>query len=322
MIWINVRNFGNQWSNMHEVEQQLSVVTPDDHVVFYCWEGISIRSSGLLTFITNWQSQTGHPDTKISIYSVNKKERFLPYPNICTYANMVWGVNNLTWWKTPAQFVDCSDTAFGLFVGRDSTSRLAIMYDCHCDWKHSFIFSRLNQDPPDAVFYDNSIENLNDWVSTQHRDDFDHFWQTDPVQSLDNMQFGQHLVGQDSINAAVSLLEHYNKFGVELVLETMTVGETFFPTEKTVRPIVGLKPFVIHATRKYLKYLRALGFQTFGDIWDESYDDYEGVDRWKKMKNVVQYIIDRPEVIKLTKPIVEHNKKLLLTNRLHKNPRA
>jgi hypothetical protein len=32
-------------------------------------------------------------------------------------------------------------------------------------------------------------------------------------------------------------------------------------------------PFVIVGTRGSLKYLRSYGFKTFGELWDESYDD-------------------------------------------------
>ena len=46
-------------------------------------------------------------------------------------------------------------------------------------------------------------------------------------------------------------------------------------TEKTFKPIVLQQPFLMIGNRGALKYLRGYGFQTFGHIWDESYDDLD-----------------------------------------------
>jgi hypothetical protein len=43
-------------------------------------------------------------------------------------------------------------------------------------------------------------------------------------------------------------------------------------TEKSLRPIACGKPFILAATPGSLQYLRNYGFQTFGDLIDESYD--------------------------------------------------
>jgi len=41
-----------------------------------------------------------------------------------------------------------------------------------------------------------------------------------------------------------------------------------FVTEKTWKPIVGLRPFVIHGQRKVYPWLRSQGFRTFNHYWD------------------------------------------------------
>lgn len=46
-------------------------------------------------------------------------------------------------------------------------------------------------------------------------------------------------------------------------------------TEKTYKPILSKKPFVLVGTVGILKSVKALGFKTFGDFWDESYDEIE-----------------------------------------------
>ena len=48
-----------------------------------------------------------------------------------------------------------------------------------------------------------------------------------------------------------------------------------FITEKTFKPMLQLQPFLIQGNRYTLRRLREYGYQTFSDIWDESYDELE-----------------------------------------------
>lgn len=57
----------------------------------------------------------------------------------------------------------------------------------------------------------------------------------------------------------------------ELVTET-DIDFTMFVTEKTLKPITFKKPFLVSGSAFTLKYLKKLGFLTFSDIFDESYD--------------------------------------------------
>jgi hypothetical protein len=48
-------------------------------------------------------------------------------------------------------------------------------------------------------------------------------------------------------------------------------------------------PFIIVGTHGSLKYLRSYGFQTFGDFWDESYDDeVDDIKRIEKIAGLLQ----------------------------------
>ena len=63
----------------------------------------------------------------------------------------------------------------------------------------------------------------------------------------------------------------YNESVFNLVSETSDT-ETFF-TEKIWKPIVAGQPFIVHGAKHYLKNLRDMGFMTFGDHLDETYDN-------------------------------------------------
>lgn len=58
-----------------------------------------------------------------------------------------------------------------------------------------------------------------------------------------------------------------------LVTETVATGRRQHLTEKTFKPICLRMPFIIVGTQGSLSYLKSYGFKTFGDVWDESYDD-------------------------------------------------
>ena len=86
----------------------------------------------------------------------------------------------------------------------------------------------------------------------------------------------------------------YNHSAYNIVSETHIHDEIFF-TEKIWKPIMAQQIFIVHGKYHYLKDLRDLGFQTFGEIMDESYDDEINPDKridkivdlckWLKIQN-------------------------------------
>lgn len=59
-------------------------------------------------------------------------------------------------------------------------------------------------------------------------------------------------------------------------------------TEKIFKPIVAKQPFILLGCASNLEYLREYGFKTFGDWWDESYDNIQ--DPLKRLNAVVDVI--------------------------------
>lgn len=86
----------------------------------------------------------------------------------------------------------------------------------------------------------------------------------------------------------------YQDFLIDIVAETFTTGNCFFITEKTVRPMLLKKPFVVFGSRDYLAYLRQLGFRTFNDFWDEDYDGYDGASRLIKIQQLIDNLAQKP----------------------------
>ena len=84
----------------------------------------------------------------------------------------------------------------------------------------------------------------------------------------------------------------YKNFLIDIVAETFTTGDCFFITEKTVRPMLLKKPMIVMGSQDCLNYLRQMGFRTFGDFWDETYDGYKGRERYLRILDLLDCIAD------------------------------
>ena len=119
------------------------------------------------------------------------------------------------------------------------------------------------------------------------------------------------------------LTQLYDNAFVDVVVESHVGGTTFFPTEKTFRPIILGKPFIIFGSVNYLAYLRQMGFRTFWEFWDEDYDGYADANRLDKIYQTLKQIgsmtiEQRNQLTQAIQPIVDHNRQLILKQRWDK----
>ena len=100
---------------------------------------------------------------------------------------------------------------------------------------------------------------------------------------------------------------------LNIVNETHQQDDLVFITEKTYRSINYCRPFVINGDRGSLKYLKDMGFKTFDQFWDESYDqETSDHTRIVKIIAIVKDITSRTDSQLLTLfqsmlPVLEHN---------------
>jgi len=101
----------------------------------------------------------------------------------------------------------------------------------------------------------------------------------------------------------------YNHSAYNIVSETHDSGETFI-TEKIWKPILMQQIFVVHSKQHYLKDLRELGFQTFNNTFDESYDVEENASgRIDKIVDLCKWLKkqDAQRLYSVTEDIRKHN---------------
>tara|TARA_S200000501_G_scaffold361686_1_gene390263 strand:- start:39 stop:578 length:540 start_codon:yes stop_codon:yes gene_type:complete len=89
--------------------------------------------------------------------------------------------------------------------------------------------------------------------------------------------------------------DFYKYYGLDIVTETVFNYPYPFITEKTLRPIVSKRPFIIVGSSGTLTVLKSKGFQTFSHIIDESYDeilDYS--DRFDSVTASIKEFVTQP----------------------------
>ena len=92
---------------------------------------------------------------------------------------------------------------------------------------------------------------------------------------------------------------------------------------KIFKPIANLQPFIIIGSPQTLKTLKQLGFETFSDFWDESYDEEtDPLKRIEKIYKLLEYLnnLSMDEIHNIYQksiPILKHNQQKLFNYRHH-----
>jgi hypothetical protein len=119
--------------------------------------------------------------------------------------------------------------------------------------------------------------------------------------TFDEDLVSNHLLG--SINwkqANETYTNLWNRFQIEVVSETDVWSNSWF-TEKTARCLMTGKPFVLVAGTGALATLHKVGFKTFGDIIDETYDScLTPVQRISRIIESLKTLYTHPDRLKLT----------------------
>jgi hypothetical protein len=115
--------------------------------------------------------------------------------------------------------------------------------------------------------------------------------------------------------ARILPIEIYNQTAYSVVAETGHYNWYSFFTEKTAKPIMARRLFVMFSGYKFLHNLREIGFRTFDTVIDESYDMIvDDDDRWSAAFEQVQRLCSMNQTWVFAKiaPVVEHNYQLLM----------
>jgi hypothetical protein len=168
-------------------------------------------------------------------------------------------------------------------------------------------------------------QNVVTYFPTEHDQDITQYsskqfqWPTDVLpRSTDPVNFTVQEVTVDGTIVSLSQIlprEIYQHTWYSVVAETETSNSWSFFTEKIVKPILAKRLFVVCSGQYYLRNLRKLGFRTFHDIIDESYDaEPDLTKRIELLLCQVNMLCQQDHVAlqEQIKPIVEHNFSVML----------
>jgi hypothetical protein len=118
-------------------------------------------------------------------------------------------------------------------------------------------------------------------------------------------------------------LNSYFTFVTETTFEDCIEENVLFVTEKVYQPIIQYHPFIVAAGVGFLDHMRNYGYQTFPELFDESYDSENNLKlRTKKILENIERICNMPieqlnEIYydsNFQKKLI-HNRELFLTHR-------
>lgn len=312
MVEIKVSVAGDHWLNPQEVKKQLEQAGSCPVVLDLGAEGPSLSALGILDALTEHCQRNNIDPTLVTLRAWSNPVEPVPFSRWedrpIRLSHFFW--MSRSYWQ---DIVPCQHHyRLAMFMGRRTFSRCAIMHYLDKTWSQQTLLSCMHT-PHDLDWQQNQGYNLEsplNWI--MDRPGFNLWWKQHRPISLD----GHSVIDQYQLNKNTNqdILQHYSKFDIELVCETYTMGNTFFPTEKTVRPIMAGRPMLIYGPCGFLKRLRDLGFQTWSQHWSEDYDQYQGPDRWGKMQKTIEYIMslsDWDRVYEQSSSIQLHNRRVL-----------
>lgn len=148
-------------------------------------------------------------------------------------------------------------------------------------------------------------------------DDNKWLWESEGLEGHENALWTVDRVkyfGHKMSLSQVVPLSVYNQSAYSLVCETNFDPGYIFFTEKTVKPILGRRLFIMLSHQYSLAKLREFGFRTFHGIIDESYDEEErAVYRHEAAMEQLKWLCqqDQTKILAKCHDIVNHNYDLM-----------
>ena len=309
----------------------------NDRVVLHLTEGVALeelnyKEKNFLQILRDLCAENSWPANKIHFVLPNLIQDKTVWPSI-EYGGSSTANNNIKGnLFLHTQLVDFDvqknfKHTFGHFVVRSTWDRLMLgshLYTKHLD-KTFQTYCKSLDNPAHMLHMDFDmllhVASCNNKLNTEMLTQVVQFIGKMPIEKTKNKCISEkkpdEVFGwvEGPVNAEI--LSWYNNIFVDVVCEKMITGQTFFPTEKTARPLATKTPFLIMASPNYIKNLRRLGFRSFGRFWDEGYDYQQGVQRVESIQRIMDDLakLNATQVHDLyteIEPILEHNYKLYM----------
>jgi len=297
---------GDCWNNPEQFQQKINQHPPGESLLLDMRsEGPSLELLGITNVINTWLKNRQQSPNTVHITRWSNPVEFIPYQRIACNGLSHFFTMVRDYWQHTEPTLEQQlqyQQPFGIFIGRLTISRAAILYNlmpAGTGSIHSQVFASLMQHVHPFPWrvsdqHRHNLDIISDWLPLHKQVDMFDWFKKGLIPSVDSKSVRDQFATPVSYaDTNASLLQHYDRFAVEIVCETYTQGNTFFPTEKTIRPLMAAKPILVYGPRYYLARLRGMGFRTYHEIWDESYDLYQGPERWHLMRKSMNTLLER-----------------------------
>jgi hypothetical protein len=113
---------------------------------------------------------------------------------------------------------------------------------------------------------------------------------TDKIHSTLPLKIDEFVEASEMAGLYSAVDPYYQTSLISVVTETNFENNDIFNTEKIFKPMVHRHPFILVGPYKTLEHLKNMGYKTFSDFWDESYDDIE--DPFERLLKIVEICKD------------------------------
>lgn len=275
-------------------------------------EGFSIHKSKSWKVIQQLYQTLGYKDNEITVKTADLSAQF--QCSIEKEPTFLYWVSD--WMKDKNfEFTRYTPITFMHFIGR-------------LQWDRVFIHYELTKNFADKTYYrlhgyGKNKGQIGKCCKDLLEKGFEHEETVEIIRKLGSLPVGnisnfekKEKMGSEMAELVQPLQEYYHNGFIDIVHETDVSENNFFITEKTLRPMIFHRPFILFAGKNFLMKLKRLGFQTFASWWNEEYDMYHGKERAREIVHLIRSLHDlsidqkRTMLVEM-KPILENNYNLL-----------
>jgi hypothetical protein len=288
-------------------------------------EGWDIVENGIEQKVKNICDELNIPYTQIEFTSSDrlcKSETFTHTinPEYATFFSQRFG---------KAEIISSSKFNYGMFCARATNERLYSFWK-HKNWQYSNCGKASMHLDTSTVTECNSdftefiCEHNEKWQSLIPVLPYSDIKEIHTRNRIKNSDYWQYKIDVDALNDNPKLLGYHNaienydlwkdvysNIAIEIVVETNQTPDTFFITEKILRPIAYGKLFLVIGSPLFEQNLKSLGFDIFDDIIDKSYDPESSYIRVDAVFKSLGELLRNPVDIQALLPRLQANKRVL-----------
>jgi len=186
-----------------------------------------------------------------------------------------------------------------LSVCRDDITEKKFSWECMFSWSAD-LYDRLQEHPVAA----HSLATCRTYNKTWYGDDV-----VEPV-DMGGETFSESIEDRNVRTSDLIDPSIYNNSWYSMVKETNVLNGIYMFSEKHAKPIMSKRLFTVVGGAGQLEALRKLGFETFADVFDESFDkEPEYMKRYELMLDSMLRLSkeDPIKIYQKIKPILDHN---------------